>query len=105
MSKEADLIAQALNTGIRDGLDLMGGADGAALVDLIADYMVNPGSGAQPPESKQQNQPHPSMNNCILGDDEDFSSHHQQWDLEEHSKPKIKGLQKQLVSDTFHSSQ
>lgn len=47
----AGTVAQVLNSFARDGLDMLGGADAAALADFLGDYMANPGS-AQPSDSK-----------------------------------------------------
>lgn len=49
---EASSVAQVLNSFARDGLDMLGGADAAALADFLGDYMANSGSGAQPLDSK-----------------------------------------------------
>ena len=48
----AQNIARALNSFARDGFDMMGGADGAALAELLGEYLAAPGSDAQPTDSK-----------------------------------------------------
>ena len=45
-------IARALNSCARDGLDMLGRADGAALADLISEFMATPGSEVEPQECK-----------------------------------------------------
>ena len=41
-------IARALNAWREEGLDMMGGADGAALDQLISDFMGDGGNKAEP---------------------------------------------------------
>ena len=41
-------IARALNTWREEGLDLMGGADGVALDELITEFMADGGNETQP---------------------------------------------------------
>ncbi len=42
-------LSRALNLCHRDGLNMMGGADGEALEELISEFMA-PGSEDQPPD-------------------------------------------------------
>ena len=51
--------ADAFNHWAREGLDMMGGADGAALAQILDDYLDSQGSDAEPRECKVT----PTMNN------------------------------------------
>ena len=52
MSSEASKVAQALNLWVREGLDMMGGADGKALDELLNEFLVEPGSETHPQDCK-----------------------------------------------------
>ena len=71
-----ELVAKALNSCRNEGLDMLGGADRAALEELLCEFIAGPASEAQPPDCKH----YPLMNNvnksCALGN-EDFDSHFQ----------------------------
>ncbi len=45
-------IARVLNSFCRDGIDMLGSDDGAALAEMLGDYLADPGSEAQPTDSK-----------------------------------------------------
>ena len=45
-------VARALNSWTKEGLDMLGGADGAALAELISEFMAAPGSEDEPQECK-----------------------------------------------------
>ena len=45
----ANSIAKALNNWVRDGLDIMGGADGAALNRLLDEYFISDGEEGSDP--------------------------------------------------------
>ena len=47
-------VARALNSWTKEGLDMLGGADGAALADLVSEFMAAPGSEDDPQECKTQ---------------------------------------------------
>ena len=49
---EASKVAQALNLWAREGLDMMGGADGKALDELLNEFLVEPGSETHPQDCK-----------------------------------------------------
>ena len=51
MSRAADL-AKRLNSWARDGLDMMGGADGVEISDLISTFMACDEEETQPTECK-----------------------------------------------------
>ena len=47
-------VANAFNRWAREGLDMMGGADGAALEELLDEFLIHsPGSTVQPQECKR----------------------------------------------------
>ena len=54
MSRE-DRLARALNSRRCECLDMMGGADGAALEELLSEFMAAPGSEAHTPDCKLMN--------------------------------------------------
>ena len=55
-------IAAALNAWTREGLDMLGGADGEALGKLLDDYMGDPGSSSEDSDSNTR----ASMNNSFI---------------------------------------
>ena len=61
MDQNADRVAQALNRSTKDCMDMMGGADAAAVEELVSLFMVASPGSAQPPESKDS----PLMNNVV----------------------------------------
>jgi hypothetical protein len=73
----AKKVARAFNSWSKEGLDMLGGADGAALEELLSEFMAEPGFEAHTPNSKA----FLSMNIHYLGTligeeyDEDFSGH------------------------------
>ena len=48
----AHSVAKALNSWAKEGLDMLGGADGAALSELISEFMAAPGSEEEQQECK-----------------------------------------------------
>ena len=48
----AHRVVKALNSWAKEGLDMLGGADGAALAELISEFMATPGSEDDPQECK-----------------------------------------------------
>ncbi len=49
---EAQRIARAINSFANDGFDMMGGADGAALAEMLTDYIATPTEAQPLDESK-----------------------------------------------------
>ena len=75
---QANNVARALNFFARDGFDMMGGADGAALAELLGEYLAIPGSDAHPVDSKGPTHYKYSFISVYLyclGEDDDFQSH------------------------------
>jgi hypothetical protein len=72
----AKKVARAFNSWSREGLDMMGGADGAALEELLKDFLDCPGS-SQPQECKGQPNYEYSLKFNAVDDDEDFEGHYE----------------------------